>query len=153
MNTIRMMYDHLFWANQKLLDTLTENRANDQQQLLSLFSHLLLTEKLWMARMQENDLSSIAIWGDFTVEECHEMSRENHRIIQTMFDSLSEAELDVPVCYQNSEGKQHTNTKREILTHVALHGHYHRGQMNLKLRELGSKPISTDFIIYKRSLD
>jgi uncharacterized damage-inducible protein DinB len=34
--------------------------------------------------------------------------------------------------------------------HVALHGHYHRGQINSRLRAGGTDPISVDYIMYMR---
>ena len=35
------------------------------------------------------------------------------------------------VTYKNSKGTEFRNSKRDILTHVALHGQYHRGQIRI----------------------
>ncbi len=38
----------------------------------------------------------------------------------------------------------------EIVTHVAMHGSYHRGQIARQLRSAGLEPPYTDFIQYTR---
>jgi len=39
---------------------------------------------------------------------------------------------------------------RDILLHVAMHGQYHRGQINQLLRGAGLEPISVDYIVFVR---
>jgi uncharacterized damage-inducible protein DinB len=58
--------------------------------------------------------------------------------------------LDQFISYKNSTGKEFKKSIRDILTHVALHGQYHRGQINLLLRIDGMEPINTDFITFRR---
>ena len=55
--------------------------------------------------------------------------------------SLAEA-----VGYRNSQGEYWTSTVGDILTHVALHGAYHRAQIATAIREAGGTPAYTDFI-------
>ena len=38
-----------------------------------------------------------------------------------------------------------------VLTHVALHGSYHRGQIAALIRSGGDEPINTDYIMWLRS--
>jgi len=42
-------------------------------------------------------------------------------------------------------------SKHYILSHVIIHGGYHRGQIAILLRQAGSDPAVTDFIAYVRS--
>ena len=42
------------------------------------------------------------------------------------------------------------NTVGEILTHVAMHGHYHRGQIARVMRAAGREPVYTDYIGFVR---
>ena len=41
-------------------------------------------------------------------------------------------------------------SRRQALTQVAMHSHYHRGQNATRLRELGGVPPTTDFISWLR---
>ena len=50
------------------------------------------------------------------------------------------------VGYRNSLGEYWTSTVGDILTHVAMHGAYHRAQIAAALRESGCTPAYTDFI-------
>ncbi|NIP57628.1 MAG: damage-inducible protein DinB, partial [Gemmatimonadetes bacterium] len=38
----------------------------------------------------------------------------------------------------------------EILLHVLLHGSYHRGQIALRMRDVGEEPVNTDLITFVR---
>ena len=42
------------------------------------------------------------------------------------------------------------NTPRDILTHLGMHSHYHRGQIAILVRRAGSTPAVTDFIVFRR---
>ena len=64
--------------------------------------------------------------------------------------SLTEAELDRAITYASSAGQVFSTEIREILVHVALHGQYHRGQINARLRAGGTDPVNVDFIMYSR---
>jgi uncharacterized damage-inducible protein DinB len=41
-------------------------------------------------------------------------------------------------------------SRRHALTQAAMHSHWHRGQNATRLRELGSVPPATDFIVWLR---
>ena len=61
-------------------------------------------------------------------------------------DPLSAGDLEEGVGYRNSLGEYWTSTAGDILTHVAMHGGYHRAQIAAALRERGREPVYTDFI-------
>ena len=48
--------------------------------------------------------------------------------------------LRKPITYRNSVGDQFTSTIEDILTHVAMHAAYHRGQIAALLRAGGDHP-------------
>jgi uncharacterized damage-inducible protein DinB len=54
------------------------------------------------------------------------------------------------VSYRNSAGREFTNTVADIVTHVAMHGSHHRGQIALKLRASGQEPPYVDYIQFAR---
>ena len=56
------------------------------------------------------------------------------------------------VTYTNSTGRAFTSTVQEILTHVALHAQYHRGKVNLLLRQAGIEPAPADYIAWVRGV-
>jgi uncharacterized damage-inducible protein DinB len=62
------------------------------------------------------------------------------------FSQLSSSALAEKVIYKNSKGEAWSSTVHDVLTHVALHSAYHRGQIAGLMRARGYAPAYTDFI-------
>jgi uncharacterized damage-inducible protein DinB len=58
--------------------------------------------------------------------------------------------LNTTMTYRNSKGLEFTNSVGDTLTHVWLHGSYHRGQIAQAIRRAGHEPVNTDFITFVR---
>ncbi|MFE6166907.1 DinB family protein [Viridibacillus arvi] len=149
MKTIQKMYEHLIWANQRILETL-QSIGDENQDVFRLFSHILLAEKVWITRLQGLDSSRLPIWSDVDIEVCAELVMQNEEILTTFLINLANTNLDKLIPYKNSKGIEFKNSVRDILIHVALHGQYHRGQINSLLRAKGIEPINIDFITFVR---
>ncbi len=150
LETIQKMYEHLIWANKRILATL-HNIKEDQQDVIRLFSHILFSEIIWMARLQGIDSSKLPIWAEVDLEFCDELVKKNEETIISFLLISSKEDLEKTITYKNSSGIEFKNTIREILTHVSLHGHYHRGQINTRFRSIGAEPVILDFIHYVRT--
>lgn len=148
MKTIQRMYDYVCWANDYLLDTI--HQSEDNPELLRLFSHILFSERVWIKRMNGEDTSGLEIWANVDYDRCKELVAENKELVDSFISQLTEEKLVEPVDYTTRAGQNFTNTVEEIVNHVALHGQYHRGQINLKIRELGYEPVNVDFITFIR---
>lgn len=143
------MYEHLNWANQRILETL-QSIEDEKQDVLRLFSHILFAEKVWITRLQELDSSRLPIWSDVDIEVCTELVRQNEESYKTFLTKLEKSDLEKLISYTNSKGNEFKSSVRDVLTHVALHGQYHRGQINLRLRAEGIEPVNIDFISFVR---
>ncbi|MBK5445024.1 DinB family protein [Peribacillus butanolivorans] len=149
MKTIQKMYEHLNWANQLILETL-QSIEDKNQEVSRLFSHILLAEKVWITRLRGLDSSRLPIWSEVDIEVCAELVMHNKESLTTFLTNSSNTDLDKLISYTNSKGKEFKNSVRDILTHVALHGQYHRGQINSRLRSDGFEPANIDFITFVR---
>ena len=139
------MYDHVNWANQRILETLQSIEGGNQE-VNRLFSHILFGERIWFARLQGMDSSQLPVWLDVDIEICAELVMRNEVSFKEYLTDLVEADIDKLIFYTNSKGTEFKESARDILTHVALHGQYHRGQINSKLRATGFEPVNVDFI-------
>lgn len=148
MKTIQKMFDHLNWANQRMLEALQNVEANDEQ--LRLFTHILNAEQVWATRLQGMDSSKLPIWSDGSVASCTKLSKNNEEGFKAILMALVETDLDNVITYNDSKGEAFQSSIRDILIHVALHGQYHRGQINSRLRAAGVESVSTDYIIFAR---
>jgi uncharacterized damage-inducible protein DinB len=142
-----MMYDHVNWANQRILQTL-QSIGKGNHEVNRLFSHILFGERIWISRLQGLDSSQLPVWSDIGIEICAELLMLNEVSFKEYLTDLVEPDLDNLIFYTNSKGTEFKHSVRDILTHVALHGQYHRGQINSKLRATSFEPVNIDFIKY-----
>jgi uncharacterized damage-inducible protein DinB len=143
------MFEHLNWANQCILETL-QSIEDENQEINRLFSHILFAEKVWITRLRGLDSSGLPIWLDVDMEVCAELVMQNEENLTTFLTNLANSDLDKLIIYSNSKGTEFKNSIRDILTHIAMHGQYHRGQINSRLRANGIEPVNIDFITFLR---
>ncbi|WP_462410839.1 DinB family protein [Neobacillus sp. Marseille-QA0830] len=149
MRTIRKMFEHMHWANLRILETL-KTSGDGNHQAKQLLSHILLAEEVWLNRLKGLSCSPQAIWTELSLEECLRLAETNHKNFAELLSGLSDANSEDIITYKNSTGKEFTTSLADILTHVALHGQYHRGQINRLLRQENLEPINVDYITYVR---
>ena len=75
---------------------------------------------------------------------------ENAAQFRKIVDVLTGDALERGITYKNSAGEQYTSTLEDILTHVFMHGSYHRGQIASLIRAAGDTPSPTDYIFFTR---
>lgn len=100
--------------------------------------------------MRGDDYRSLVIWPELSWEECETLIEENDRDWTGFLGGLREEDLDREVIYVNSKGTEFNTPVRDILTHVLIHGGYHRGQIALAMRNAGAEPLVTDYIDWTR---
>lgn len=148
MPNTQTLFRHLDWANREIMKAL--RGAEIGGKALDVFAHILLAERVWLTRLRGVDSSNLKIWDELDLKRCDELVQGNEEGYRAF---LADPELSDPeriVAYANSKGALFENAVGDILTHVALHGQYHRGQINLLLRENGFEPVSLDYISFVR---
>lgn len=146
-DTLRRLMDHMRWADAKILEALTA-ASEPPRDALEIYSHVLGAEAVWLARLTANPPPPV--WPDLTLEECTRLAARNADGFVAFLDSRSAADLQRSVTYRNSAGAEFESRIDDIVTHVALHGQYHRGQVNALLRRAGAEPRPVDYIAYVR---
>lgn len=132
------------WANGLILEELVQ-RGQPPPRAVMWLAHILAAEHLWLDRLT-NAPQQHVVWPDWKVFECDEQQKILDRRWERFFANMTESDLDRTVNYTNTQGKQFTNTTREILTHLVLHAPHHRGQINAELRAEGITPPWVDYI-------
>jgi uncharacterized damage-inducible protein DinB len=142
------LYRHLAWADARLVECLRSAR-NLQTRDLELYSHIVGAEHTWLCRIN-GSAPQVAVWPKLTIDEAERLARENAYSFTDLVGGLKAETFRKPVTYRNSAGDQFTSTVEDILTHVALHGAYHRGQIAISVRGHGDTPTPTDYIAFAR---
>lgn len=159
MNEVLELFDYNAWANRTIFDAVAQIPEEHYfQDLRSSYggihgtlAHIVWAEQLWLHRWvgkpnpavpQGADLKSLAEvrsrWEAVEVER--------GRFLAELPESrLAETRLVKP-----SSGGEYVHTFRQMFRHFINHSSYHRGQIVTLLRQLGSKPPSTDLILYYR---
>jgi len=140
------LFAHNFWAHDELLNELRKSPPDPET--LRLFAHIVAAEHLWLARI-DSTKPSVAVWPALTLDELAEVEAKNRARFRELLQA-GDATRQRRVKYRNSLGNEFDNSVGEILTHVAMHGHYHRGQIARTMRGAGREPVYTDYIGFVR---
>lgn len=144
----RRLFAYDAWANQEVLVAL--ERADPLPPLaLKRMAHILGSQSTWLRRLG-HAADPLAVWPDLTLDDCEALLGRLAYAWESYLQGRADADLAAPVDYATSGGEAWTNRVDEILTHVAMHGAYHRGQIASDLRAAGSTPAATDFILAAR---
>ena len=130
------------WANRETIRSLGEAADPGAVRLLA---HLAASKRLWLNRIFE-DPSPVVVWPDLPLTDAGRALLAVDAEWETWLATLRPAALAPVVSYVNSKGEAWTSSVAQILTHVAAHAHYHRGQIAARVRAAGGEPAYTDFI-------
>jgi uncharacterized damage-inducible protein DinB len=107
--------------------------------------HLVGSGELWLGRLRQEP-PSLPVWPDLSLEECATGIDRLAASWSLYLAALSPEDLAEGVGYRNSQGEYWTSSVADILTHVTIHGAYHRAQIAAAIRDAGGTPAYTDFI-------
>ena len=144
---LRKLFAYDEWAIARSLGSIDPDAESKAKLLLS---HILLAEKIWLARLHGEDSSSIPTFEEYPIDVCEKMAAELHNGYIEFINGLSEKDLVQPVTYKNTRGEEFSTPIGDILAHVGLHGVYHRGQIAWLVREGGGTAVNTDYITFTR---
>ncbi|WP_255314151.1 DinB family protein [Bacillus sp. FJAT-26390] len=145
-------FEHAAWANRQIFELLQQGNEPAEKPLV-LFGHVLAAEQIWLARINGEDASAFPIWPEYSLEKCEELMQQNMSGYQLLFARLKAVDFNEKIAYPNSKGNLFHTAINDILTHVSLHGSYHRGQIASLIRQGGGTPINTDYIAFVRQLE
>lgn len=142
----KKLFEYNDWANNKLIVSLKEQNIIEET-VLKLFSHIILSEQIWMLRLEGGDYSNKNFWKVLDLTECEKIMNENRKKYKSFLDNK-----DIPdtITYKNSKGIGYTNSIFDVFVHVSLHSAYHRGQIAKAVRRLHKEPVVTDYIAFIR---
>ncbi len=151
---LRLLRRHEAWADEAILDALRAAAPAPAEAMREL-AHILGAEETWLARI-EGRPSMVPIWPEVAADPAAALDAlvALEAAVRAGYDTLlarlDDGRLQESITYTNSAGRTFTNTVGDILMHVALHAQYHRGKINLLLRQTGAAPAPVDFISFVR---
>lgn len=144
---LESLWQHARWADLRLLPPALEGPPAARTE----FAHMVGAMEVWLSRIHGR-AARHAVWPDPAGALSEELVTSLHDDYSLLLGLLAEAELPAVTSYRNSAGIVFETPTIEILTHVPLHSQYHRGKVNLLLREAGIEPVPVDYIAWVRGV-
>jgi uncharacterized damage-inducible protein DinB len=136
------------WANFEALEALKAGPAPEKTRIW--LAHIVGAERTWLARIRQEP-PTMPVWPDLDLAACETELAALQAEWASCLAALDDEAFEDGVGYRNSKGEFWTSSVGDILTHVALHAAYHRGQIAAAIREAGGSPPYTDYIHAVRS--
>jgi uncharacterized damage-inducible protein DinB len=136
------------WADSLVADAL-ERRTPPDPDAARLFAHVAAVEHLWYSRIQGRPPVH-AVWPELSVADSRALAAQHADLLEQLLKVADATALARIVAYRNSAGRDFTSSVEEIVTHVAMHGSHHRGQIAHALRASGQEPPYVDYIQFMR---
>jgi uncharacterized damage-inducible protein DinB len=151
------------WANERFYGAagqltpaaLAEDRGAFFGSLLGTLNHLLVTDRLWMSRLEGVSPRGTRL-DEVLHEDLEELSaarRAQDQKIITFVHGLSEERLAEPLEYATTGGVRHSQPIHHALAHLFNHQTHHRGQAHHLIGlALGRENAPVlDLLAYQRS--
>src|SRR5690348_6858330 len=132
---LRRLFDHAAWADAELRRALETVEAPPADALRE-YAHVLGADEVWLSRL-EGRVPELKVWPEVTVADFSAWATRIADGYRVYLAQIDDAELKRVVKYTTSSGMALETPVIDILAHVALHAQYHRGKINLLLRQSG----------------
>jgi uncharacterized damage-inducible protein DinB len=159
---IRSLIDYNAWANTVCYDTcrgldpeeLTRPRPSVFTSILLGLNHLYVVDQIWLAHMtgrsHEFEALRSTVFEEF--EPMWNARQEMDQTLKDYVDGLSGDALEEVVEYELIGGNKGALSRAMILTHLALHGNFHRGWITDQVGQVPHPPVPMDLPVFERAL-
>jgi uncharacterized damage-inducible protein DinB len=144
------LYRYNNWANDIILNALTENKVDDAE-ISKLISHLIAAQEIWISRITNRPPNVNGVWTVFSLEECRKLAEESGKDWLHFIENITDRDYRRIISYKNTQGIAYDTPVIDIMAHAVNHTSYHRAQIAKLLRQKGIAPPNTDFITYARA--
>ncbi len=151
LDLIRDLYAHQEWADAAQWKAiLASDAARRDEDLKGRMVHLHGAQQLWLGRWQGLALGFPKPEDHASIEGTFHFAKACHAALRAFLSLRKEADLAEPITYTNLAGQTFTQPLHELMTHLAMHSQYHRGQNATRLRALGAPAPATDLCNWQR---
>ena len=140
---IRKLWGHCQWADAEVFKAVSQ--CPDDSEAWREYAHILGAEAVWLARL-ERRVSQVPVWPTLAVEDAEQLRAALITGYDTFIDALGVESLSEAITYKNSKGAEFTTPICDMLLQVLLHGQFHRGKINVLLRQTMDVAAPVDYI-------
>lgn len=144
-HVLESLVKHMEWAD-ALVGHALERADGASIEAVKAYAHLVAAEEIWLART-EGRATRLSVQPEITLAEARAVATQAAAGFRALAAS---PEPTRTISYRNLAGTSFETPLDQIITHVCLHGAYHRGQVSLLLRRGNAEPAPTDYIAFAR---
>lgn len=151
---LQTLYGYHAWANADLFEKLESidpgKHAIELQAALRLISHYYVVSRIFAGHLRgvPHGFTSDNLEETPALNELRGAVASSDRWYLDYVGKVSPAILAEAVAFTFTDGDKGFMTREEMLTHVALHGGYHRGEIGRILWQLSITPPWDTFAVY-----
>ncbi|MDX8513731.1 DinB family protein [Mesorhizobium captivum] len=156
---LRSLLAYQAWANDGLLEKLAgldpRRSGVEHRAALRLMNHIHAVSRIFAAH-----LTGVAHgYASDNTEETPEPAElraamaESDRWYLDYLETVSEQQLAEPVAFTFTDGDKGCLTRQEMLTHVVLHGSYHRGEIGRMLAAIAVTPPWDTYAVHLHQVE
>ena len=156
------LLDYNAWANEayfRQIDGLPAEEVSKQRpslmnSILISINHLLVIDTVWMAHLQgkSHPFTSLQTILHENLEDLWASKIKMNQEIRDYVSSLSGDELEEVVAYELIGGNRGSLPRYLIITHLAMHGAFHRGFIGDMFGQVPLMPAGQDIPVWERAL-
>lgn len=154
---VRQLLLYTLWADRVCLKAIEAVAAEDLARptgssfgsLLETLAHILVSQRLWLARFEGKTLDRLPELADFPDWETLTAAwGETSAELGFFLAALTADQVSADLTWTSTTGVTYRRPLWQPLLHLVNHTTYHRGQVVTQLRQLGYEPPSTDLIYF-----
>lgn len=148
LSLLRRLWQHGVWADETVQRAIGPDRPEHAGAWRE-YLHILGAQEVWLSRLERRE-RRLDVWPSLGAEDAGTMRRALADAYASLLAGATDSDLERVVEYRTTDGRTFASTVSDILMQVMLHGQYHRGKMNLLLRQGDDAPAPVDFIAFSR---
>ena len=156
------LLDYNVWANEEYFkqirdlpaDEVTKQRQSLMNNILISVNHLLVIDKVWLGHMkgEKHSFEKLQTVLHDNLDDLMAAKKEMDRKIRSYVSGLSEDDLEEVIEYELIGGNQGSLPRYLIITHLAIHGAFHRGFIGDMFGQIPVVPAGQDIPVWERAL-
>ncbi|MCH7483806.1 MAG: DinB family protein [Chloroflexi bacterium] len=158
LDLITHLYEYNEWANDRLLgvasglseDELSAGRDASFDSILSSFAHVAAGQIVWLERWAggENATPLLELQQMADTGTVRDSFLASHAGLREFVAGLTDERLEAPLDFRDSRGARYSRSLWQLMTYVANHGTFHRGEIAMMLTG-GHSPGDLDFSFWE----
>jgi uncharacterized damage-inducible protein DinB len=144
------LFEYEKWANNEIVNSL-QTLSDEPEKAMSIMSHIINAQIRWLSRIKNIPPES-EVWQSYSQSEIKDVLKKSSHDLSHFLNSISDSDLERKITYVNTKGDSFVSSLKEILTHLAVHSAYHRGQIIILIKPVVKTLPYTDYIYFARNI-